>query len=177
VNWEEREYSYCSQYGQDCTYYYPSRNIKDITTAYSEITYPVGAARVTTQSQYSTLAADGAQSMSTTLDHTTTVTAQWTQNDRFITPFTAVGTGLASREANAPARAKSSPKFLTPKQAEIVALRNAAHRTPKMKRAGTPHFGRTHRPSKVLPAQSLNPAQLIKLELARKAFGATPIVK
>lgn len=79
--------TYCTAWGEDCEYYYPSRDVADISQAYSEITYQnVGGLEVVASPTDWTPATAYA-STTTAVEGTNdkVVTMEWTQDDTFVT--------------------------------------------------------------------------------------------
>jgi hypothetical protein len=170
-------YDYCSGWGQDCEFYYPARNIHDINSAYSEITYDTGSSSsITTTSEWTTLAPDAVISettSNTTNKHTlTTVNETWTQADEFITPFlSAASTSRAAKKTALTAarlavvKAHNDEKF--PKRQPHGLVEDK--KTGKMR---APILGRSHTKAKSRLG-SLTAEQKLMIEIARKGFKAT----
>lgn len=170
ANWDTQSYSYCGVYQKDCGWIYPNRSLSDVTSAYSEITYNDGTSLVTTQSQSVT-------KPSGTINNTTTsnssINTNWIEHDLFITAIGASSTMAASLNTT-PSTAQSTEE----KRAQITALRNASKiAARKMRRSGTPQFGRTYKtPLRFEASQidSLTSAQRATLDNTRASWGATP---
>jgi hypothetical protein len=160
------EYTYCDEYGQDCGFFYPARDIKDIVSANSEITFTAGPATVTTQSEATTFAKDlGVVSNNPqTQGNTTIANATWFQADKFVTSLTAGGVSTTAAKAY---------KVLTAQQIQLTAAQNAGN---AKKHAVLKYgFGRNHAPARKLPFEGLSAAGQAKVQSARTAFGASAL--
>lgn len=166
--WETSSYEACVAWGEDCDYYYPARDIGDITQAYSEITYSFGGFNGFAESSTTNYPGTSVVTNSTTDPNSgdTTVNTIWSEIDSFTLPLV-VG-------------AQSRKQALTANQIRITQERNAprilARKITKPLPPGVtaPRARLTHKDALKLPLNKLSPGQKLKLEIARNGCGAMP---
>jgi hypothetical protein len=170
--WSTDSYEACVAWGQDCDYYYPARDIGDISEAYAEITYSLGGGgSLVTQSSTTNYPATSVQKVSTKDAESgdTTVDSTWLETDNFTSP-------ILFSTLSTPARTA-----LTANQTRITAERNAtrikkARKITQPLPAGmtSPRTRLTRKDARKLKLSELSNAQMLKVETARNGCGASP---
>jgi hypothetical protein len=173
-SWVSQEYTYCTTYAQDCGWIYPDRDVTDIKSAYSEITYTNGTSTVQTRSDSDILAKDAASTSSKQDPNNSSnniETELWHQVDHYTTPFIAQVQVSAANQAPVGSAQQAA-------RMQIVAQHNLSKYGPaKLNAKGQPFWGlgHSHPACKYVPADSLtDQAGAAKVQALRAKFGAMP---